>query len=211
MKERPILFSGPMVRALLDGRKTQTRRVAKTFKSYVPALGKEDDCLMDWDGLPSRVSYMKDGTDLCPYGVPGDRLWVKETWKPDPAWGVLRDVKPTAIPEGTNLLFRATLPEDHPKAELHPWRPAIFMRRWMSRITLELVAVRVERLRDISAEDALSEGIDHYCPNVTAALRGEAEADPIDEYRQLWERINGAGSWAANPWVWVIEFRRVTA
>jgi len=212
MKERPILFSGPMVRAILDGRKTQTRRVVKpqphagwslekmgTITSPHPKRGKFGQFICQnapmgkvWDLIP------------CPYGQPGDRLWVKETWKPDPAFGFSAKDKPTQIPEGTNILFRSTLPKDHPKAALQPWRPCLFMRRWMSRIALEIVSVRVERLNDCSEADAQAEGYDF------APTRCPDEYDPMTWYRDLWESINGPGSWAANPWVWVVEFRRIT-
>lgn len=162
MKERPILFSGPMVRAILDGRKTQTRRVVK------PRQGMLDD----WTGLP------------CPYGKPGDRLWVRETcYFEQPHGEVIYRADPGSEkaldPEFTGLR----------------WRPSIHMPRWASRITLEIVNVRVERLQDIRVDDARAEG-------VTAKW-------PVHGFRNLWQSINGFGSWDANPWVWVVEFRNM--
>lgn len=167
MKERPILFSAPMVRALLSGAKTQTRRVVKP-QPYE-------------NGSPEHFS-ISELSKFCHYGQPGDRLWVRETF-----FG--------GYPGVANTLYRAT----HADAAVK-WRPSIFMPRQASRLTLEITGVRVERLTTISVSDAIAEGYD-----------GSVD-DPIDPsvkwYSRLWESINGAGSWAANPWVWVIEFRR---
>lgn len=191
MTERPILFSGEMVRAILAGQKTQTRRIVKHHRL------------------------------ACLYGKPGDRLWVKETWATD---FIHDDAKPVHIPQGAPLLFRADEGETGIAAfEWGRWRPSIFMRRWMSRITLELTAVRVERLQDISEEDAAAEGCTLSGVEVTAAewmadaptrsiAPGKCVIRPLAlEYMRLWESINGAGSWAANPWVWVLTFKRVEA
>ncbi len=231
MKERPILMSGPMVRAILEGRKTQTRRIMKPQPH--PEFLKRGvvSVVPQWPMQNGVRWFMADGcSELvpCPYGQPGDRLWVKETWQ---YAGWTEDGYPYvryAVDGTTRLVDRgisdewAIKLEDtwqklstdenyaiDKKAADRKWRPSIFMPRWASRITLEVTAVRVERLQDISCEDALAEGIDHYCPGVTAALRGETEADPVAEYRTLWESINGPGSWDANPWVWVISFRRI--
>jgi len=213
MKERPILFSAPMVRAILEGRKTQTRRIIKAKNMVIrgdDGIWYDADCIRP--GIPLK----------CPYGQPGDRLWLKETWKPDPAWGHPQKTKPTDIEEGTNILYRATLPEDHPKASWMNWRPAIFMRRWMSRITLEVTGVRVERLQEISEADAISEGINtnrsmgvfyHQGTLATPYAReqfgipADAPFGPCAWYAGLWESINGPGSWDANPWVWVLNFK----
>lgn len=218
MKERPILFSAPMVRAILEGRKTQTRRMVKPQPAHIEWFAHQEGWIGSFGedaGTRANPHRMVD----CPYGKPGDRLWVKETWKADPAFGFPDRTKPTDLPEGTNILYRATLPEDHPKADWNNWKPCLFMRRWMSRITLKMASVRVERLQDISAADALAEG--SYlgrCP----CLPRSKDKTPIDacfhqtgchihgtEYKHLWESINGKGSWAANPFVWVIEFKRV--
>lgn len=205
MKERPILFSAPMVHALLAGTKTQTRRIVKP-----------QDCIhgptasgglfwipegMQGDPEPNCPTVL--ASSRCPYGQPGDRLWVKETWKADQIWDGTR---PLDIPEGEAILYTA----DEHATRIVPFgwgrgRPSIFMRRWMSRLTLELTAVRVERLNEISEEDAEAEGvIGLYVQKDDAPSRAVA-------FRDLWESINGAGSWAANPWVWVLSFRRVAA
>lgn len=190
MKERPILFNAAMVRAILDGRKTQTRRVVKHHPS--------DDgnmCLVDHgDGWwpyrsdDSESPVVNGGDEIpysCPYGQPGDRLWVRETWAK-----VSGDRE-----EPDAIAYRA---DSENQAEV--WTPSIHMPRWASRITLEVVSVRVERLQDISRGDAMAEG----CPFPNMA-EGD---DPRKWYADLWEQINGPGSWAENPWVWVVEFRR---
>ena len=182
-KEHPILFSAPMVRALLNGSKTQTRRVVKPTPEWIGQSG-----VLSYRGrvgLPHALS---------PYGQPGDRLWVRETWMD------LRGV------EGAlgGAMYRATFGN---APEGGKWRPSIHMPRWASRITLEITSVRVERLQDISEADALEEGITYNdLPN-----NGLAPRRARTWYCSLWEQINGPGSWDANPWVWVIEFKRVGA
>lgn len=206
MKERPILFSGEMVRAILEGRKTQTRRIVKPQPSdtFLPQIGEYQRTLTDRkDGEQFPDPVVRFGASdenenyPCPYGQPGDRLWVRETFAFN----------------GERFIYRADQYDDTmPSLAIQAggkWKPSIFCTRAASRITLEIVSVRVERLQDISCEDALAEGIDHYCPGVTAALRGESESDPVQEYRELWESINGHSSWEQNPWVWVIEFQRI--
>lgn len=210
-----------MVRAILEGRKTQTRRLVDPqwdsdveFVSECPNIDPFLRCIISGHSGVWEDEHGLDQVRGCPYGIPGDRLWVKETWA---AHEYYNGRRPVDIPEGVTIECRempnAVTTEGNGHREISTgergrWRPSIFMRRWMSRITLEVVNVRVERLQCISEADALAEGIDHYVPGVTAALRGESEADPIIEYRSLWESINGAGSWISNPWVWVIEFRR---
>jgi len=190
MKEKPILFSGPMVRAILDWRKTQTRRRLK------PQPGTRHD------GTP--IHFGDEGTFLkCPYGQTGDRLWVKETFRfdgIDHRFGMAERRK-------DELSFRADMEADRSVNDC-PWRPSIFMPRWASRITLEITGVRVERLQEISEEDAKAEGcVQAFWPYERLQL-GKARNYKAG-YRKLWESINGPGSWDANPWVWVIEFRRV--
>jgi hypothetical protein len=197
MKERPILFSGEMVRAILDGRKTMTRRVVK----FHNLLGEPDG----WcHNLPGVNKIVDDYTRYCPYGMKGERLWVKETHcKLDP------DLHgPLGVNE--KIVYRAdNLNQDEDSKRImreygYKWKPSIFMRRVDSRITLEIVSVRVERLQDISEEDAKREGVDGYF-----GTRDNSDPSYRCAYRLLWEKINGAGSWEANPWVWVIEFKRV--
>lgn len=193
MKERPILFSGAMVRALLAGTKTQTRRVMR-----------DQPCeLLDFNrgalsirvrGSVYQAFSPKFPPVRCPYGLPGDRLWVRETWaKPD--------MRSAGFPP---YVYAAEWPDaDRPK---HRWRPSIHMPRAASRITLEVTGVRVERLQDISEADAAAEGIQEV---VDAGVNHDGT--PRDAYRALWASINGPGSWDANPWVWVVEFKRLEA
>jgi hypothetical protein len=190
MKERPILFSGPMVRALLDGSKTQTRRIAKEFAGRT-----------DLDAILRRFPHQNG----CPYGKPGDRLWVREAWSHDArTLEECRAAYEDALAGGTfaggtyGPYYRAT--ETAP--ETLRWRPSIHMPRWASRILLEIVSVRVERLQDISEADAIAEG----CKN-SLHLPGGRFAN--ENFAHLWWSINGDGAWEVNPWVWVVEFRRV--
>ena len=197
MRERPILFSAPMVRALLAGTKTQTRRV---LSPQPPATTHQVTTWHHPDPRPHFFAWTDNGeggAELadggwckpCPYGDPGDRLWVREAWAPltkgfayraDPCW--------RESPSGR-------------------WRPSIFMPRWASRITLEITEVRVERLQDISEADAYDEG--------TAEWAAETQRDGnkwpniVRAYQGLWESINGPGSWQENPWVWVVGFKRL--
>ena len=179
-----------MVRAVLDGSKTQTRRVVKPQPSWNendPDLEHVLTC-----GRTQRQLLMEQLFARCPYGVPGDRLWVRETF------ALTGDnASPIVHPTHGGAAWRAT---DHAKA--FKWKPSIHMPRWASRITLEIVSVRVERLQDISEEDARAEGV---------TLRGTTryESECRNEYRALWESINGPGSWESNPYVWVVEFKRI--
>lgn len=189
IRERPILFSAAMVRAILVGTKSQTRRIAMPKRSIEPM------------------------TDECPRGQPGDRLWVRETWqfaplrgiyvyRADPTWSGV----PAPTPDGR-------------------WRSSIHMPRCASRITLEITDVRVERVQDISRDDAIAEGVEwNKCPTgqtaesldaqmlahrIGKAAHYVADIDYVGGFRWLWESINGRDSWHANPFVWVIEFRRI--
>ena len=205
MKERPILFSAPMVRALLDGTKTQTRRVVKP---QPPAHMQTARNLGDgnWQFV-NDVHMLADAASTwrCPYGQPGDRLWVREKWR-----GVVNIAPPGSyeyavahhIPDQEHcrrVEYAATQ-----QADTDPWRPSIHMPRWASRITLEITGVRVDRLQDISEADAAAEG-------VSAKHTADANYTAREAYAVLWESINGPGSWDENPWVWVVEFKRVTA
>ena len=208
MKERPILFSATMVRALLAGTKTQTRRVVK-MKTHHQIEERDNGTPWPWmyDGERDADSWM-----ACPYGQPGDRLWVRETWRTDAR---LDDKAPNAFSgwpvkyeaDSTALNHGAFFGQTDGKT-----RVSIHMPRWASRITLEITGVRVERLQDISEADALAEGIEDRGKGF--AVYGTDDGitfDPIRSYRSLWEQINGPGSWDANPWVWVVEFRSVEA
>ena len=188
--ERPILFSAPMVRALLDDTKTQTRRLVK------PQPRRVDGGVPFGDG--PAWAHAEPGSALmrCPYGKRGDRLWVRETWARDDEDGTLmyradlgRDMNADAWEQGRL--------EGVPR---YRWRPSIHMPRAASRIALEVTGVRVERLHQISRGDAMAEG----CP---FANMQDGES-PRRWYEYLWRAINGPDSWDANPWVWVVEFRK---
>lgn len=200
VKEHPILMSGAMVRAVLDGSKTQTRRVVKQLD---PAMGA---CTTGNDGLPMPVCWAYGGPVLhCPYGKPGDRIWVRETWYCDHF--EVQKGPYLEVPEAHELLVYRADNERPYEAEQPVWRPSIHMPRWASRVLLEIVSVRVERLNDCSDADARAEGT----PGGHGVIPSyNYNATPSEHFCHLWESINGAGSWAANPWVWVIEFKRVT-
>lgn len=215
MKERAILFTGAMVRAILNGTKTQTRRVVKGVDPV------EDLKFGSADGTRQRrvCSGAYGPWVKSPYGQPGDRLWVRETWRPHCAGPIS-----AAFPLGTCVKFRADdalmkpatwTNEQGAWCEAHEedtkWRPSIFMPRWASRITLEIVTVRVERLQDISEADALAEGVP---PIDTQVVQSDGSIKLFrlssrNLYQSLWNQIHGPGAWDTNPWVWVVGFRRI--
>lgn len=220
MKERPILFSAPMVRAILEGRKTQTRRVIKPFNSPCPAASvhptKSNDGYIGW--WPDPVSAEDtaeayfDGGLKCPYGAIGDRLWVRETWQGFHQTSIEYD-EWEEMESTKDRFWKHYEPVYKADNKNFPnrWLSPIHMPREFSRITLEITNVRVERLKNISGPDCAAEGIQ---------FRGINDGPTIERgvglwketkmhYRKLWECINGKGSWDANPWVWVIEFKRV--
>ncbi|NWO10204.1 hypothetical protein HLV40_07310 [Chromohalobacter salexigens] len=235
MKERPILFSGEMVRAILDGRKTQTRRAMKPqptvpvshfrYIGYEKATGRGDWQACDKSGKPIHAFHKSPFvTEIaqCPYGKPGDRLWVRETFgygaRPCPFEGGVDGIEYRAdeayIDDVENLpLYTPPTPEDFCYGDVvgGGWKPSIHMPRWASRIDLEITAIRVERLQDISADDARSEGIQTWIDSFKDGPRyhenGQLDAYPVSAFSRLWKSINGADSWDANPWVWVVEFR----
>ena len=204
MKERPILFSAPMVRALLDGSKTQTRRVVKP--KHLPFV----------ENLTANFLDGKWGERPMPYGQPGDRLWVRENgWeRPERTAKMMREGADTWKPyyfDADGLSWQDS--EDF-KAWGFKRRPSIHMPRWASRITLEVTGVSVERLQDISEADSVAEGCtknhNGYFwggPHDVSGLKQMATAQKA--YRDLWESINGPGSWEANPWVWVVSFKHL--
>ena len=245
MRELPILFNGPMVRAVLEGRKTQTRRLVQGWA-------------LDWlaPGMftPEYVALPSNGAS--PFGYAGDLLWVRETWA---------DTNGESGPMvsyragGDRFLIDDSYPIDYSRypggvfsmwcgdlrrgAPGHRWRPSIHMSRWASRITLEVTGVRVERLQDISEADAAAEGVEpldnranedrdasdfdrQFCGNcgglrIYASLGAnlgvsfDTDCRECDSHAKrfhwLWEGINGSESWGANPWVWVVEFKRVAS
>jgi len=204
VRERPILFQGNMVRAILSGSKTQTRRVVK-LKGWHTIEERDDGKQWPWMYDSDRDA---DYWLPCPYGKPGDRLWVRETWQAVNGNDRARHIVTHPAPNRGWIEYAATPRADEPA---YKWRPSIHMPRWASRITLEITEVRVERLQDISKADAQAEGIErdgfawrHY----TRPCRFTC-TDPRMSYQTLWESINGPGSWEANPWVWCVSFRRI--
>jgi hypothetical protein len=229
VKERGILFSAPMVRAILDGTKTQTRRVVKPAPTQ--ALDTTAHVAAFIDRVPAveggRVVGHTDVLRKCPYGKPGDRLWVRETWGlcrfgDTTDWyrgkvGPTREGDP--LREANRLEYRA----DHgPQQEHCFWRPSLFMPRWASRITLEITNVRVERVQSISDADIRAEGVTAEavrellgCGHAEVGGGMAARSVPIAALspRELWRigwiAINGVESWDSNVWLWCITFRRV--
>ena len=204
MKDRPILFSAPMVRALLDGSKTQTRRVAKlTDAAHVKEVGGH----RRWHPADPNAAL------ACPYGQPGDQLWVRETFYEEFGRPPLNDEERQEWLVNGFLDYRASNDQQpYGSGGALAWKPSIHMPRWASRITLEIVGVRVERLQDISEADAIAEGCTmnnngYYRggPHKVSGLKQMATA--VSAYRDLWESINGPTSWDANPWVWVVDFK----
>lgn len=209
-KERPILFSGPMIRAILEGRKTQTRRILKTPEWYGCPTG---DCYhkaqQECDEAMNEADVLAD----CPYGVTGDRLWVKhEHWKkpesdlcPLRIWDQFTEVTRSKDYGGEYEDRRESFESFSAGVDVKKC-PSIHMPRWASRILLEVTGVRVERLEDISDKDCVAEG----CAGGNGSIPNYGfSATPREHYRHVWESINGKGSWAANPWVWVVEFKHV--
>ncbi|WP_312773129.1 morphogenetic protein [Atlantibacter hermannii] len=186
MKERGMIFNGEMVRAIIDGRKTQTRRIIKLSHES----GMKNPVVRGKNGEASYVGCRL-AAMLCPFGKPGDRIWVRETWTHESIDAESGSYSPDyrATANGQPLDCR--------------WIPSIHMPRWASRITLEITDVRVERLASISQEDAAKEG---YPANP------EPYGGSMDKwlwFRQLWDSIYPEQSFSHNPWVWVIEFKRV--
>ncbi len=188
MTERPILFSGPMVRAILDGQKTQTRRVVKPHPS--------DDCFVVYElSMGEQWPYRsdEDGSGFvgdmeiplkCPYGMHGDRLWVRESWSDrgdnNVAYRATNNVRMAGEKEYVRLMEQGT-----------QWKPSIHMPRWASRITLEVTGIRVEKLNDMPSHDHVKEGFEDF-----------------SSFADLWQSVNaGRGfGWDKNPWVWVVDF-----
>jgi hypothetical protein len=198
MNERPILFSAPMVRAILAGTKTQTRRVVKDPEYYSCLTG---DC-PHWDRALCAAAFATD----CPYGAPGERLWVRENgWqRPERTPRMMREGADTWKPYYFDADITA---QDH--EQFKEWafkrRPSIHMPRRFCRLVLEVTGVRVERLQDVTEEDARAEGAEPIAA-------GQDAAGILKTHRtgfvRLWQTING--TWLENPWVWVISFRRFT-
>lgn len=199
IKERPIVF-GPIVRAILDGSKTQVRKPVRNsgdmeFDNNDSHFGPY------WEPYAAGDATGEDAKVRCPCGIPGERLWVRETWGvfsdlgfSDTSWAGIKE-----LPDGWSLAYRADHvdPVNGDGPHIPFWRPPIHMPRWASRILLEIVDVRVERVQEISDEDAWAEGCE------------PSDCNPVEWFRYVWESDNGASSWDANPWVWAISFQRL--
>lgn len=203
MTERGMIFNAEMVRAVLDGRKTQTRRIM-TVQPDSPNFGllritdstkRADIGKYHWAESNATGTHARSPLFSCPFGAVGDHLWVRETFAP-------------GLCTATTIAYCAThKPEDLDEGwyDRIKWTPSIHMPRWASRITLEITGVRVERLQGVSEADAKAEGI------IPAAGGVGKGWEHRFNFRELWMGIYGADSWQANPWVWVIEFKRVEA
>lgn len=223
MKERPILFSAPMVRAILQGKKTQTRREVNRLNGLGPVtcFGGSETTGYDFALRDRRDMWNEFREDellaRCPYGVAGDWLWVRERFLPCKAGRLvdgIGDATYVCFVDGSQKYKIGDYFQDSKRHEDckwpsgAKWRPSIHMPRWASRITMEVVAVRVERLQDITNNDAINEGFDgeRWLDSDGSEGRG---VEPWEQFRDLWHKINGADSWAANPRVWVVEFRKL--
>ncbi|EDV2873192.1 hypothetical protein YY36_001670 [Salmonella enterica subsp. diarizonae] len=210
MKERGMIFNGEMVRAILDGRKTQTRRPIKWKQTRFTEVAERDDgSLWPWAEDCER------GGDIwftCPFGEVGDRIWVRETFRvhsraTDVATLVYRASVRNSWTEQTH---RVPVAVCNKPATPEKWTPSIHMPRWASRITLEITDVRVERVQDISQRDAIAEGGPPDHPSFSKISREMGFSDwPRSWFAQTWWWIYGREAWNTNPWVWVIEFKRV--
>lgn len=233
MKERGIIFNAEMVRAILDGRKTQTRRIMKPQpklsenggtwwpSNICQSMINIEEMMQDNEGVWAGIAGI-----ACPHGGVGDRLWVRETWSvvshefdddglmidyvPDRPTKVVREMPYGHGYYTGHVIYSAdgdfTWGDDDGCIDGRScWKPSIHMPRWASRITLEVTDVRVERLNDVSNDDAKSEG----CWYGRGCGVPDKALTPSDQFPTLWEEIYGDGSWASNPWVWVIEFKRI--
>jgi hypothetical protein len=235
MKERGMIFNGEMVRAILDGRKTQTRRPIKWKQTRFTEIGeREDGSKWPWS---EDAEHACDFWHPCPFGAVGDRIWVRETWQAihdycDENGHVDERRYARSIPRHRGNYWHPVYEEacgnESREDREFPWRPSIHMPRWASRILLEITDVRVERLNTISEEDAQREGVHTEVWDQTVVARNYVASDEFfqfwsddmphyvemnqlyrSSFRSLWDSIYGEESWKANGWVWVIEFRRV--
>ena len=235
MKERGMIFNGEMVRAILDGRKTQTRRPIKWKQTRFTEIGeREDGSRWPWS---EDAEHACDFWHPCPFGAVGDRIWVRETWQAihdycDENGHVDERRYARSIPRHRGNYWHPVYEEawgnESREDREFPWRPSIHMPRWASRILLEITDVRVERLNAISEEDAQREGVHTEVWDQTVVARNYAARDEFfqfwsedmphyvemnqlyrSSFRSLWESIYGEEGWKANGWVWVISFKRV--
>ncbi len=251
VKERPILFSAPMVRAILDGKKTQTRRVANVHDLKIETSKVLGEDFTSWSihfskpvkgavasfsgstGITHKQAQNILGAMYCPYGKPGDRLWVRENFArvPSTAYRMSTGVQQVVDPNDPDMcaVYSAGWERSAPDC----WRPSIHMPRWASRILLEVTEVRVERLQDISEADAQAEGVEPNCtddPLTCPSCRESGHCEAVGEYihygrsmdgspafsakesfQSLWDSLaDEKTNWNANPWVWVVGFKVLT-
>lgn len=229
-RDRPILFSGPMVRAILEGRKTQTRRVvnpqppgwlaAHLDSGFREVRHLHGDLFGAMAGRGAVRACRSDATVRCPYGAPGGRLWVRETWAVlgnDDGHPCNASRRLCSMQQAQRIYRADTSPAPYGLARLPdelgdfagPWRPSIHMPRWASRIDLEIVAVRVERVQEITREDVAAEGFtDEFLEWPGSPEQKRARS--MLTFERGWDQINGKRApWSANPWVWVLTFRRL--
>lgn len=218
MKENPVLFSASMVRAILEGRKTQTRRVIKPQPRNDQIIPREWSSIMRRrTGMISSDNYGGDGLGWCaldangnnhefrcPFGEVGDRMWVRETFR------ILGSGPGEKIPK-SGIRDMVQYFADQDESRIARYRPSIHMPRWASRINLEITGVMAERLQEIRAEDAIAEGLTDCggAWSISTEKMTSRCVDPRDTFSDLWSHINGHGSWDANPFVWVIDFKRI--
>ena len=214
MKERPITLNNDMVRAVFDGRKTQTRRIIQERHLYCGGRTTGNWPVHMPEGVEGEKARLW-AANNSPFGAVGDRLWVRETWMPDaPRDGTWADVEfygckgsplsmiPKRFRKPEHCIYRASWDG----SVMVGWTPSIHMPRWASRITLEITGVRVERLNSMTERDAIAEG----CIGGHNSIPGyHYSATPHEHFHHVWQSIYGGDSWQANPWVWVIEFKRV--
>lgn len=204
-RERPIIFSGDMVRAILDGRKTQTRRPIKPQPGPQAYVTPFEGGWMFGGLIADIPTKYRSRLLACPFVETCDMLWVRETW------AFVTDYCGNVVLSGRLALYRADCERG---LEPSHWRPSIHMPRWASRITLEVVSVRVERVQDITEEDAQAEGMEPGCLTcgencIYTGGCGYCRPCYRESFSGQWQSIYGRESWLANPWVWVVEFRRV--
>ncbi|EPY7180480.1 morphogenetic protein [Klebsiella pneumoniae] len=228
MKERGMIFNGEMVRALLDGRKTQTRRIMKVQPEsnqlglllITDSTKHSDIGKYHWAESNATGNHVRSKLFSCPFGAVGDRIWVRETWSSDFAnyypndrvWYAADNNRRLDIEvvDGVRGIYS-------PESDVHVpfrWQPSIHMPRWASRILLEITDVRVERLNAISEKDATAEGVPPAgsllpdYPGTFLTPKGDFATAKV-AFQRLWESIYGEEGWKANPWVWVISFERI--